>query len=182
MNTGVTSSALCGGKSARFSACRQYRYELWRRWDDRPYALFVGLNPSTADETEDDPTIRRCIRFAADWGFGGLCMANLFALRATDPRVMLAHPEPIGPDNDATLCRLAVDAGIVVAAWGAHGAHRDRGREVLKMLALDVCCLGQTKAGQPKHPLYLRADTRPILMSPNAQAQPAPEAEGRREP
>lgn len=169
MNTDVTSSALFGGKSARFSGCRQYRYELWRRWDDRPYALFVGLNPSTADETEDDPTIRRCIRFASDWGFGGLCMANLFALRATDPRVMLAHPEPIGPDNDITLRRLAADAGIVVAAWGAHGAHLNRAGAVMDMLTAEVHCLGQTKAGQPKHPLYLRADTRPILMTPNAK-------------
>lgn len=151
-------------KSARFSPCRRYRYELWRVWDpEKPYAMFIGLNPSTADETEDDPTIRRCIRFARDWGYGALCMANLFALRATDPKVMLADPEPEGPDNDDTLRRLAGHACIVVAAWGAHGGHRKRDQWALVEIP-NLYHLGMTQGGQPRHPLYLRADTRPQPM------------------
>lgn len=151
-------------KSARFSPCRSHRYELWRRWaDDQPYALIIGLNPSTADESQDDPTIRRCIRFARDWGYGALCMGNLFALRATDPRVMLDHWAPVGADNDATLLRLAAGAGIVVAAWGAHGSHRRRDQWALANLP-NLHHLGLTKSGQPRHPLYLPADTLPQPM------------------
>ena len=117
---------------AKLSECRQYRYALWRTWDDsKPYAMFVGLNPSTADETDDDPTIRRCIVFAKDWGYGGLCMANLFAYRATDPSNMFSAQDPIGPQNDVWLERLAKDAGIVVAAWGNHGGHLGRSKIVL---------------------------------------------------
>lgn len=152
-------------RSARFSPCRNYRYELWRTWDSaRPYAMFIGLNPSTADETQDDPTIRRCIRFAHDWGYGALCMGNLFALRATDPRVMLAHHEPVGPDNGATLQRLAAGAGIVVAAWGAHGTHRGRHAWALACLP-NLHHLGLTASGQPRHPLYLPASTMPRAMA-----------------
>jgi len=85
---------------ATFSTDRVYRYALWRVWDAAlPSFVVIGLNPSTADETENDPTIRRCIGFAKREGCGGLVMLNLFAVRATDPRVMMAHPEPIGPDN-----------------------------------------------------------------------------------
>jgi len=148
---------------AMFSPCRTYRYTLWRWWEDvLPYAMFIGLNPSTADETKDDPTVRRCIRFARDWGYGGLLMTNMFAIRATDPKVMLAHPEPIGPKNDHWLKKTAKDAGIVVAAWGIHGKHMSRDEHILKMLP-QVHHLGLTKAGIPKHPLYLRADTKVTL-------------------
>src|SRR5690242_6108456 len=105
-----------------FSDCRAYRYTLWREWDifDKNYVMFVGLNPSTADERVDDPTIRRCIDFAKRWGYGALCMTNLFAYRATDPRVMKAFPYPVGPENDKWLVRCAREAGVVVAAWGNH--------------------------------------------------------------
>lgn len=161
------SGDLFNSHSARFSACRAYRYELWRWWNrDKPYAMFVGLNPSTADERRDDPTVRRCIRFASDWGYGGLCMSNLFALRATDPRVMLAHPEPEGPDNEATLIRLAGDAGIVVAAWGVHGRHRDRDQWAQTALRGKLHHLGLTLEGLPRHPLYLRADVLPQPLAP----------------
>ncbi len=86
---------------ANLSECRKYRYALWRTWDkSKPYAMFIGLNPSTADETENDPTINRCINYSKDWGFGGLCMVNLFAFRATDPSDMMASKDPIGSDND----------------------------------------------------------------------------------
>lgn len=147
---------------AKFSVCQRYRYVLWRWWDKKePYVMFIGLNPSTADETEDDPTIRRCKRFAADWGYGGLVMTNLFAIRATDPQVMLKYHDPVGNENDHYLRSLAKHAGVIVAAWGANGGHCRRDAEVLRMIP-GMKHLGLTKAGKPRHPLYLRADTKLI--------------------
>lgn len=150
----------CG---ADYSVDRRYRYSLWRRWEqESPYALFIGLNPSTADESRDDPTIRRCRRFALDWGFGALYMANLFALRATDPRVMTSDHEPIGDENDQWLKALTQNAGIIICAWGVHGTHRARNQEVLAMLeAHPLQCLGTTQHGHPRHPLYVKASTQP---------------------
>lgn len=148
-------------KTAQFSTCRKYRYALWRWWDrTKPYAMFIGLNPSTADETNDDPTIRRCIGFVAEWGYGGLCMANLFAFRATDPKNMMKHPEPIGPKNDYWLLELSRQAGIVIAAWGAKGEYKHRSKTACAALR-DLKCLGLTKTGHPRHPLYLPKDTKP---------------------
>jgi len=149
--------------SAVLSADRQYRYELWRRWGDGDYCCFIGLNPSTADEKTDDPTIRRCVGFAKSWGYGALCMLNLFAFRATDPSDMKRAVDPVGADNDATLARRTVGAGVVIAAWGVHGAYRDRAREVITNLS-DLYCLGLTKAGHPRHPLYLPKTAEPIPM------------------
>ncbi len=146
--------------SATFSPCNLYRYDLWRRWSDAPYCMFVGLNPSTADATKDDPTIRRCIGYAKRWGYGALCMTNLFAWRATDPKDMKAAQEPVGSDNDATLQRCAKDAGIVIAAWGAHGSHLGRAKQVIAILP-KLHCLKQTKDGSPGHPLYIKADVVP---------------------
>ena len=153
--------------SATFSSCRTYRYSLWRRWGapEQGYAMFIGLNPSTADEVEDDPTVRRCIQFAKDWGYGALCMTNLFAFRATDPAVMRAHTEPVGPDTDAVLTDLAKSAGVVVAAWGNHGSHSARDRQVIALLP-NLHCLKVTKAGQPSHPLYLRKALVPMQYDP----------------
>jgi hypothetical protein len=149
--------------SAVFSPCRRYRYALWRRWGEGPYVMFVGLNPSTADETEDDPTIRRCIRFARDWGYSALVMTNLFAWRSTDPRGLLATDAPVGPENDATLRRLAADAGGVVAAWGVHGVIDDRAKRVVSTGMLgSFTVLGLTKDGHPRHPLYMPARCRPL--------------------
>jgi hypothetical protein len=122
--------------------------------------MFVGLNPSTADETLDDPTIRRCIGFAKDWGYSGLCMTNLFAFRATDPAKMLAAQDPVGPDNDKVLQELAQNAGVVVAAWGTHGAHLKRDAHVRSLLTR-LHCLRLTKAGFPGHPLYLPKNLTP---------------------
>lgn len=153
-------------KTALFSPNRTYRYTLWRHWGGlwaTGYAMFIGLNPSTATETEDDPTVRRCIGYARDWGFAGLCMTNIFAFRATDPAVMKAHPEPIGPENDRYLAEMAREADIVVAAWGTEGSHLDRGEAVKRMIP-DLHYLGLTKDGHPKHPLYLRKDLKPIIM------------------
>ena len=116
--------------------------------------MFVGLNPSTADETQDDPTIRRCIGYAKTWGYGALCMTNLFAFRATDPREMKRHPEPIGPDNNKHLQECAEGAGLVIFAWGKDGAHKKRDIQVESLIA-SPHCLGLNKDGTPKHPLYL---------------------------
>lgn len=144
-----------------FSRCRRWRYTLWRTWDDGlPYCQFIGLNPSTADEVQDDPTVRRCIRFARDWGYGALCMTNAFAYRATDPALMKAQPDPVGRDNDRWLAEIAAGAGLVVAAWGVHGTHLERDRRLLDRLGT-LHCLGVTQAGHPRHPLYVRADTQP---------------------
>jgi hypothetical protein len=151
--------------SATFSPCRRYRYDLWRRWSDNdgPYAMFIGLNPSTADETKDDPTVRRCINFAKSWGYSALCMTNIFAFRATDPQKMKVEPFPIGGiENDNTLRAHSESAGIVIAAWGVHGTHLERDQEVMQLVPT-LHCLGITKAGHPRHPLYIKADTQPVL-------------------
>ncbi len=139
---------------ANLSECRKYRYALWRIWDDsKQYAMFIGLNPSIADETDDDPTITRCINFARDWGFGGLCMANLFAFRATDPSEMMSASYPIGIDNDRWLKRLSNNAGVIVAAWGNDGSFMGRSKEVARMFK-NLKCLKMNKTGEPAHPLY----------------------------
>lgn len=145
-----------------FSPCRKYRYTLWREWiGGEGYAMFVGLNPSTADETQDDPTIRRCIGFAKQWGYSALCMTNLFAWRSTDPNQMLAADEPIGEDNDHHLAHCAAGAGVVVAAWGTLGSFMGRYRDVRALLP-DLHYLRLTKGGHPGHPLYLPAKLKPI--------------------
>ena len=129
--------------------------------------MVIGLNPSTADDINNDPTVRRCIGFARKWEHGGLIMTNIFSLRATDPRVMRRHPRPNGHGNDRWLSILARESGMVLAAWGNHGGHMNRDLEVMNILdgyaAGKVYCLDITKKGFPKHPLYVRGDTRPIL-------------------
>ena len=147
---------------ATLSPCRTYRYDLWRTWiGGNGYAMFVGLNPSTADETQDDPTIRRCIAFAKSWGYAGLCMTNLFAFRATNPGDMKRAADPIGPQNDYVLKERASRAGIVIAAWGRHGTHKDRAWWVRMMLP-QLHYLRLTKDGHPGHPLYLPKELVPV--------------------
>lgn len=148
-------------KDAQLSEDRVYRYALWRKWDARPQAMFIGLNPSTADEVDDDPTIRRCVGFAKSWGYGGIIVANLFGFRATDPTELQKATDPVGPENDTWLCRLANDAGLVVAAWGDGGRFNDRGRTVMAMFS-DMHCIKINKSGQPAHPLYLRGALKPM--------------------
>ncbi len=147
---------------AEFSPCRLYRYSLWRLWDDRPKVAFIGLNPSTADETADDPTIRRCIGYASDWGYGGLYMLNLFAFRATDPKDMKAASDPVGPDNNLALTGHALTCAKTIAAWGNDGLYRARSAAVRAMLPR-LYCLGLNANGEPKHPLYLAKNLRPVL-------------------
>jgi len=144
---------------ATFSRDRRYRYRLWRRWDrSRPAVAFVMLNPSTADARRDDPTIRRCIGFARAWGFGGVDVVNLFAYRATDPRELLRVADPVGPRNSRHIQRAGLGAALVVIAWGAHPSAARRAPISLPRAR----CLGLTRTGQPRHPLYLRRDARPV--------------------
>jgi hypothetical protein len=152
-------------RSAVISSDEIYRYRLSRYWEfKKPALTFVMLNPSTADGEEDDPTIRRCVGFAYRMGYGGLMVCNLYALRATRPETLWHAVDPVGPENDRHLelaFRIAANATApVVAAWGAH-AKRQRVLEVLALPgALAVLhCLGVTKEGMPRHPLYLKSDS-----------------------
>lgn len=149
-----------------FSPCRQYRYALFRKWfGGNGYCVFIGLNPSVADERCNDPTIRRDIGFAKRWGYGALCKLNLFAFLSTDPRWMKRQEFPIGPDNDEYLRRVCKDAGVVVAAWGTHGAHMGRGEQVRQMLTgagIDMHVLRLNKDGSPAHPLSLPKTLTPV--------------------
>lgn len=122
--------------------------------------MFIGLNPSTADETKDDPTIRRCVGFAKRWGYEGIWMTNLFAYRATDPAVMKAVTDPVGPENNQRLQHYYSRSSLVIAAWGAHGNHIGRARQVMRMLH-GMHCLGRTKDGHPRHPLYVKGNVEP---------------------
>lgn len=144
--------------SARISECGQYRYTLTR--GDEPRLCFVMLNPSTADATLDDPTIRRCLGFARREGCAGIEVLNLYALRATNPADLWKHADPVGPNNDWELSGAARRYTRMVAAWGAN-AKPERVKQVRNILegnGISLYHLGLTKAGQPKHPLYLRAD------------------------
>lgn len=158
-------------RSALLSGDHLYRYTLERRWEPRGAsgdgALWVMLNPSTADDRVDDATIRRCISFSRGFGFRSLKVVNLFALRATDPDELRKADDPIGPHNDRTLELEAKEAQQVIVAWGAQPTRWRQGRaETVTALlrgslfyASDLKCLGRTQKGHPKHPLYLPADT-----------------------
>ena len=153
-------------RSAEIDPTGQYRYRLARTWDGPvPNCVnFVMLNPSTADGVEDDPTIRRCVRFTRAWGFGGLVVTNLFAYRSTDPQALFSVPDPVGPDNDAHTATVALGAELVVLAWGHLGWVRERAANVqlqLARLGVQCRCLGTTRHGEPKHPLFLKAITEP---------------------
>jgi len=149
-------------RRAALSRCGTYRYALWREWDEqRPTVLFIALNPSTADHRRDDPTIRRCMRFACDWGFGRLVVANLFAYRTSEPARLRAAAAPVGPRNDRWLARLSSDAALVLAAWGTHGDYLGRA-ELVRSRIRGLHCLGTTMGGLPRHPLYVRHDVSPI--------------------
>lgn len=147
-----------------FSPDRQYRYTLWRRWWDENlfvrFVQFIGVNPSTADETINDPTVTRCILYAQKWGYEAMCMTNLFAFRSTDVRAMKRHPAPIGGENDQWLLRVSRAASLVIACWGNHGTHMARDRDVIQFIGT-LHCLATSKDGNPKHPLYLKGDLEP---------------------
>lgn len=154
--------------SATISSCGKYRYTLEREIDTltgKGTACFIMLNPSTADATKDDSTIRRCIGFARSWRCARLVVVNLFAYRATDPRELeaanLFGMNIIGPENDKIILPIIADAQRVVAAWGANPLAVERSEALLyEFCATKFECLGLTKSGAPKHPLYVKADTK----------------------
>ena len=157
--------------TAKFSDCGQYRYSLSRVWDKRKkLACFIMLNPSTATAKENDPTIRRCIGFSKRWGYGRLVVVNLFAFRATDPTELKMAADPVGPDNSSAISAAAAFSDKVIAAWGVHGVlngQTTKTKHLLSLLSKPIYCLGATKGGHPKHPLYLRNDTEPIIFLEN---------------
>ena len=156
---------LFGGSAAAYDSARIYRYVLARAWGPGPVLAWIMLNPSTATAFESDPTITRCIKRAARLGYGGIIVVNLFAIRATDPVVMLAAADPVGPVNDACLTGFCTPGTAVVAAWGAHGNHLGRaGAVTAELVGAGVLlhCLDVTKDGEPKHPLYLPMALKPV--------------------
>lgn len=159
------------GATAELSPLGTYRYDLTRKWvwgGDRhvPTLLWIMLNPSTADALEDDPTIRRCINFSKREGFGRMAVVNLFALRATDPKALLDHADPIGPRNQQVIRQWMADPSVsgVVAAWGAwwgncrHRPPRLNVEMFAEQAGHKMVCLGTTKGGDPRHPLYVKSD------------------------
>ena len=152
-------------QNARFSRCRKYRYSLERQWQrGEGRVLFIGLNPSTADHRRDDPTIRRCVNFAHEWGFAAVQVVNLFAYRATYPADLKAAADPVGKRNNYWLRRSHRQADLTVACWGNDGQFQDRAAQVLDMLD-DLYCLQVNQSRQPAHPLYQRADVSPQPLS-----------------
>lgn len=150
-------------RGAVLSDDKVYRYTLTRRWGDGKPVVWVMLNPSTADAEVDDPTITRCIRFTERWGYQAMTVVNLFAFRATDPRRLKTARDPVGPFNDTAIMDAISEAAFVVAAWGTWGSTFKRDKEFLELIgAQKVKALGVTGDGDPRHPLYLRADARLI--------------------
>ena len=143
---------------ALYSEDEAYRFQLTRIWGQGPRVLFIMLNPSTATERVNDPTVERCEQRARGWGYHGFSVANIFAYRATLPADLKRAAEPVGAGNDAILASLAREAGAVLCAWGHHGSYQGRGLAVesaLRGMGMALSHLGLTKGGQPRHPLYL---------------------------
>ena len=146
---------------AKFSKCGSYRYALWRIWNEsKPKVMFIGLNPSTANAENDDPTIRRVKGFANQLGYGGVYMANLFALISTDPRALITHPDAIGHVNDCWLECVAESCEQIVFAWGSFPQAKERAAAVTKKF--DGYALKINADGSPAHPLYLKKNLKPI--------------------
>ena len=153
--------------TAVYSDCEKYRYALTRIWDENARKVsFVMLNPSTATEVQNDPTVERCERRARALGFGAFRVCNIFAWRDTDPFKMRKATEPIGPANDDAIKDACAWADMAVCAWGTHGEHLARGPQVAALMrATDAPLyhLGLSKAGHPKHPLYIAYSQQPML-------------------
>lgn len=151
--------------SAMFSPCGKYRYWLRRVWGEGPFLNMLMLNPSTADENVNDPTISRCIARAVQLGFSGLVVTNLFAFRSTDPVEMKRAKDPIGRGNDEEILNVARCAECVICGWGEHGTHLDRSRRVVEMLRgydVSLHALKINESGEPAHPLYLPYNLTPF--------------------
>lgn len=163
-----------------FSPDRVYRYQLWREFAGDflfeggnkmkdGFVLFIGLNPSTADENADDPTIRKCVKYCKRWGYGALCMVNLFAFRATIPKDMMCAKDPVGPFNDNHLESTAREASVIVCAWGNDGAFNGRKDVVLAILhpmRRRLMCFGLNANETPKHPLYQKDSAELVNLFP----------------
>lgn len=150
---------------AIYSDCETYRYALTREWGKGPRLLWVMLNPSTASELANDPTVERCERRSRGLGYGGFRVVNLFALRATDPRRLRQVADPVGPQNGAALVEAADWADAILCGWGRDGALFGQDRAVMPLLRQSgkaICHLGLTQAGQPKHPLYIGYAVQPM--------------------
>lgn len=158
-------------KTAIIDETGKYRYLLTRIWDEsNPPAVFIMLNPSTADAEQDDPTIRRCIDFARRWDCGGIRVVNVFAFRATDPKELCKAKDPVGPKNYEYIKEALTSAGIVIAAWGAAGpkmpqAYKKVFEAAEEIDTMIIHCLGCTKSGHPRHPLYLSKAIMPKQMT-----------------
>lgn len=155
--------------TAIYSDCESYRYSLTRVWSPSARRVnFVMLNPSTATEVQNDPTVERCERRARALGYGSFAVTNIFAWRDTDPKAMRAAPDPVGCENDAAIAERALWAQDVIAAWGTHGAFMERGarvEQILRETGQPLFHLGLSKAGHPKHPLYLPYAQSPVSWS-----------------
>lgn len=147
-----------------------YRYLLQRFWNvRRPCLGLIMLNPSTADAKKNDATIDRMMTRAVTWGYGQLEVANLFALRATEPEELYDHPDPIGPDNDGWILNMARVCSIIICGWGNHGTYRNRDKHILALLRglrAKTYALRVTRDGNPAHPLYLPYRNRPVRFPP----------------
>ena len=149
-------------KKAIISKDKIYRYKLSRTWDStKPTILFIGLNPSIANENVDDPTITRCINFAKDWGYGTLLMANLFAFRSTYPKDIYLIDDPIGKDNDHYILECVKQSDLIIACWGNNGTYMNR-EKVITELVPNLYCLQKNKNGTPHHPLRLPRNIDPV--------------------
>jgi hypothetical protein len=152
---------LLGHGVAVFDRARSYRYLLTRIWDDHEHPLlWCMLNPSTANAFDLDPTISRCLNRTKRAGYGGLIVVNLFALRATNPRRLRGHPDPVGPLNDQFIDVYTRIWPRLICAWGGGGLYQDRAAIVRRRLleaGVSLVCLGTTSKRQPRHPLYLPA-------------------------
>lgn len=153
---------------AIFSPCGKYRYRLWRKWKEGKTLLALMLNPSTADQSSNDPTVERMERRARRMsGYGQLVVANIFAFRATEPEDMKAEPEPVGPENNLAIIQAATEADMIIAGWGNHGDHLNRSSEIRKLLqdcgaADKTFALRFTGKGEPGHPLYVKYEVKPV--------------------
>lgn len=152
---------------AHYSACERYRYLLRRRWREGPVWLFVMLNPSTATELANDPTVARCQTRAMNGGAGAMSVCNLFALRSTDPKALRRTDDPVGPANDAMIAAEVLLADRVICAWGADPAIGERGLQVLDLVrrsGRQPMALQLNRDGSPKHPLYVAYSAVPTPM------------------
>jgi len=157
---------------AAYSHCMAYRYFLARVWNPlAPKVLFVMLNPSTATEFQNDPTVERCERRARSMGFGTIMVCNIFGLRSTNPDLLKTVHDPVGPENDATILTAATLSDMIICAWGSHGALLSRGPLVAQMLSTSgqkLFCLGECASGAPRHPLYIGYKIPPTPWNPTA--------------